>query len=451
MKDDAPRRRPCALYVRVKMLREVNPLTSSFTLRWRYFVYIYDSIAQRSDEDGTPVVWPPPSDEAEGEAAAVLEEVLDLEMSEKPDDLLRLKSEIDWQAMKRDKEVRWYVKELKHRKPDPIDVSTFMPLPTIANRLNKLTVTSDPEIIYKRLNNDKTDEGNDDNSAGDKYYAWCYTEQVEATLSHEFDLLQFPFDKHFLELDYRINKVPFRNKYFLKVAGDLRGDETRADGDDGTLVDDIEKIPYYYKNKRPPCIDAAEGLVAALEFDPHLTCGPEFDLGMPTQVFTKEGRDDKPRLVFKIQLTRKSTYYTRSILAVESLIATIAFALVVIHPRDFNNRLATGVTVLFTTVSFSTSVASNLPKLPYETFLSWHAFACISLVIILIVVNICIFQSHAKRRVDRTVYSLLGVAWVAYHFSLYLRGRQLIDFSPHYIPLPRPGEEEEQGKKITSK
>ena len=310
---------------------------------------------------------------------------------------------------------------------------------------------------------------------------------LSAQIDHLFDLKDFPFDSHKLKLDYRINKLPFRNNFDLKVCGCLDvGDE------DVDLVDPKEHIPYYAKTKgnkdTPPCILAAMGkgtivdsvldwiwlkekpkrvvaaleflerfglrdkpkkVVAALEFDPWLSAGPEFDILLPTDI-EDQGTKEKPRVAFTIEIRRKSAYHVWN-MAVETVISTIVFALVVIKTSNFGGRLATNVTVLFTLISFSNNRSSSLPKLPYGTYSGRHTFRCLLLVIFLIVANILVAKrerARPRRRFDRKIYRNAGIAWGIYNgvlLSIWLFFVLLPrSVSPKYVPRNR-----EEGTKQT--
>ena len=263
-------------------------------------------------------------------------------------------------------------------------------------------------------------------------------------IKHLFDLKAFPFDSHKLKVDYRINKLPFRDIFDLRVRDcglDFYGDPKNV------LVDPNENIPYYEKNEdNPPCIDEMkkEQKVAALEFDPWLSAGPEFDLMLPTEIENQDAKQ-KPRVAFTIEIRRISVYHVWN-MAVESAISTIVFALVVIKTGDFRGRLATNVTVLFTLISFSNSRSSSLPKLPYGTYAGRHTFRCLLMVISLIVANIFVAKrarrsSRPRRQLDRAIYRNAGIAWAAYNAWLlacwlyFVVGPRLS--STKYVPLNR--------------
>ena len=138
-------RKPCHMFIRIKDLRKVDPLTDSFKLRWRFFVYIHaDSFVE-----GRPNWNKAHPDVANDKNAQTL------------------KNLVDKKKLKEKGEDRWYTKDLEKKN---IYVKTFMPIPTVANRIGKRETTSDPEIIYKRFKDNENDA----------YHVWCYTEQIES-------------------------------------------------------------------------------------------------------------------------------------------------------------------------------------------------------------------------------------------------------------------------------
>ena len=228
-----PPRKPCLMFIRIKDLRKVDPLADSFVLRWRFFLYIHapdyevphDGNAGSSSSSGPPSTTeaPPPAQAAPDDRnsastsdppsttgfhapvpAVHADDVADdqpqllnqtllkldstllkfvdknkVENDKREDDQDRLLKLVDKSKMTKEKfEDRWYTKDLEKRNPK-IDVTTFIPMPTVANRLSKLEITSDAEVIYKKLG-DK----------GKEYYVWCDTAQVEseAIRSVEFKL-----------------------------------------------------------------------------------------------------------------------------------------------------------------------------------------------------------------------------------------------------------------------
>lgn len=362
---DTRKKSSCLLFVRVKDLRNINTVTETFDLRWRYFVYFQ-------------------SDELWGILLRNAKEILGEEAANRSHD--------DTRKRMRDseKESRWYVNELNSA--CETDIAKIIPLPTVHNRFSKLETTSAAEIIYKPKPID----------------AWCYTEQVAATLSHRFDLEDFPFDAHELKLDYRLNKIPFRECYSLCVAGSFNAESE--------LLDEKERIPwYFYEEKKNQFSEhAREHKLAALEFDQKLTCGPEFDIGAPRVSDSVIG--GKPQALFTIAIIRRPRHVIYT-MAMESLIATVAFSLVLVKPTEFATRLATSNTILFTTISFSTSVSSNLPKLAYQTFLSLHASMCVLIVIFVILcatTNRLVLSRHYLW-IDSIVFGAIFVGWMAYH------------------------------------
>ena len=394
--------------IKVKNLRQVSQVTESFALRWQYFVYI-------EDPEGPDV-----------SGLSIDEDTAEIDLN----DDRKIKQKFKFEELKKKGELRFFCDDLK--KSMNIDVETFMPIPTLTNCISKLRVTQPPELIYKQLTKDD----------GGVYYAWCYTETVDGTMSHSFDLVKFPFDNHTLELDYRLTRLPFRGVFYLKTTGGLLP---------GTGIDDHKEcIPYWkYNDETPDCMYVSSktpdddekapirGIQQALEFEPYLVSGPEYDLCLPTLINDKGGKHRIPRIVFPIKVVRKADYYMGNVLLIASLIASIIFALILVHPDFFATRLGTNVSVLFTTVSFGGSVSSNLPRLAYDNYITTHTNVCYATIVTMIIANVVIFLASPPRWVDILVYACIFALWVYYNQTVWSAKTKLADNSPKWTPRPR--------------
>jgi len=349
----------CILFVRIKDVRNIDLLKGSFEIRWRLWVYFRDEKFTNA-----------------------------------------MRRHVTRWAETKSSEFREYTDKLKELDEEwKVDVDEYVPKPSLSNRI-EIETTGDPEIIHKK-------------SLGLGETAWCYTEQFSATVDHEFDLQEYPFEEHDLQLDYRLTKVPFRDEYCLCAGGGF--------DDEQDLDDEQEKIPcfkhgpfkydeHYGKDKDQQELlqkhkrekrDRRDGQTkaqkeadvfaedwtksmrqdekrACIEIERIMSCGPEYKtLLPPTKESTtyREEPGSKPRLLLKLRIRRRRKFHVGNIV-LQSLVASVAFATYLFKPKNeftYTRRLGSNVTVLFTTITLWTGLSTDLPKLPYDTYLNIHA------------------------------------------------------------------------------
>ena len=428
-------RKTCNVFVRIKDISNIDPVTESVDVRWRYFLYF-------KDEKLRNLLFP-----QQDQIPPHLKEYGTLGSREYP------------------LEYREYV----HKIPKDIDVMAYVPVPSVSNRrkLAAQTEHDKPELIWKS-----------------ELKKFCYTEQVTATLKHQFSFLSsfqhqpsclsnfvykvtkidyrrflsFFLDKQEIKIDFRINKPHFRDTYDLKIGDDDDIDDKREhipyykynDDEDDKLAVRLYKIlrtkveqcekekklsalendPQILKTKEQQIMEEKHlRKLTALELDARLLGGggADFEIwdnaALDSSKLIEYNTKHKPRAEFTIPIVIRVKFSIQFLAGMQSLIASLAFLLIrFCHPKD---RFSPTLTILFTTITFSMAVGNTAPKLPSATY-TWtlHTFFCVALVVTLLFYNAAHIDPSSddddcSRGDARRFYFKLSWGWGIYHFLLW--------------------------------
>lgn len=162
--------------------------------------------------------------------------------------------------------------------------------------------------------------------------------RYRVTIAQRFDLRNFPYDAHALQLHIRMPRL-----------------------------DDNEKV-------------------RAVVANPERTSGPdcmneffleEWDVKRPSHVC--ERIKDKPHFTIELLVSRKSRYYEFNIILIMACLTSMALVAFVMEPDDVADRSAHIITLLLTAVAFKFVIADVLPKTGYLTFVDKYVLSCFGL------------------------------------------------------------------------
>lgn len=189
-----------------------------------------------------------------------------------------------------------------------------------------------------------------------------YLEQVNATVSSEFDFRKFPFDSETVRIIWEPLSV------------DTQGIVLRQNA---------TKTGY---NK-----------------EPYVSLSEWQMLGINTTVTARKAeKEDKtyPRYSFEIKLKRNYSYYIFKVFIPLLLITLISWTTFWMNPNAvFATQMSVGLTSTLTAITFNFTVANSLPRVPYMTLMDAYIFICCIFFFSSIIANITLHYllTHSKQ------------------------------------------------------
>jgi len=181
-----------------------------------------------------------------------------------------------------------------------------------------------------------------------------YRERFVVTLSTKFDVARFPFDRQKL------------NIYLQPIW---------ADREIVTLVSDRDLLQ----------LNQAE-YVGMAQWN-------IIDLSQRTTSENVGGTSDRiSQVVFTILVKRRYGFYIWKVFVPLLLMVTVSWTIFWMSLDDFGNQILVAITTILTVIAFAFSIESNLPKVPYVTYIDAFFLCCYFFVFLtvieLMVVNI---------------------------------------------------------------
>lgn len=198
------------------------------------------------------------------------------------------------------------------------------------------------------------------------------------TVSSNFDLHEFPFDAHRLELRLQANSTDINEVLF--VAG-----ECNVIGEKGSRA--YRPVPHGWK------LAGVSSTVSEMQY---ARLGETFS-----------------RLLLHIDIRRNPHYYWWAIVLPLLPIVAASWSVFWMDPREFNTQAAVGMTAMLTVVAYRISIDSNLPLLSYMTRMDYFLLLCQVWVFVAFLTSVAIHICHSRDTEAATA--------LAYRLSEYCR------------------------------
>lgn len=168
-----------------------------------------------------------------------------------------------------------------------------------------------------------------------------YRQYYRGTVSSNFDLHEFPFDRHTLELNIEA------------TSGDV-GEVRYVAGDSHTRQDKPNEharlVPHGW---------SFLGTSSAIE----------------ETVYTRLG-ETYSRFIFRVDIQRDPHYYWWAIVLPLLPIVAASWSVFWMDPKEFSSQVGVGVTAMLTVVAYRITIDSSLPPLTYMTRMDYFLLIC---------------------------------------------------------------------------
>ena len=155
---------------------------------------------------------------------------------------------------------------------------------------------------------------------------------------------------------------------------------------------------------------------------------PDYELDLPEnpgngalQFRTKEKLSSSgasySEVAFFIEAKRNYTFFIVNVMVVITLIITLSWTSMLIHPDQLDERLSVTLTLLLTAVAFKFVVVESLPKLSYLTYLDMFLFSALFYLVVVIAESAIVAtipDDETRVNVDRALCIGLAIFWVVH-------------------------------------
>lgn len=187
-----------------------------------------------------------------------------------------------------------------------------------------------------------------------------WRQYYRSTISSNFNLHEFPFDQHRLEVPIEANSGEIDEVIY--IAGDIRVRDTASET--------LHVVPHGWQ-------------LVGLDTDVSESRYPWLD-----ETFS--------RFVFRLDVKRDAHFYWWAIVLPLLPIVATSWSVFWMDPKEFSSQVGVGVTAMLTVVAYRITIDSSLPPLSYMTRMDYFLLVCQVWVFGAFLMSVVVHVCHAR-------------------------------------------------------